>query len=159
MMAPQSLQVDLSRQGQSRGWIPSRAEIGRWASAALGRRAAGAELAVRVVARPESRRLNAQYRGKDRPTNVLSFPVPAEGLSLPRAPRPLGDLVICPAVVRAEAKEQSKSLRAHWAHMVVHGALHLVGYDHMEPAEASRMERREIAVLKSFGIANPYRSF
>jgi probable rRNA maturation factor len=70
----------------------------------------------------------------------------------------LGDLVICPQVLRAEAREQQKSLRAHWAHLVVHGALHLIGYDHEREAEASRMERREIRVLRSLGFANPYRS-
>ena len=151
----QPLQVDLVRHGA--GWAPARADISKWASAALGRRAANGEMAVRVVARPESRRLNARYRGKDQPTNVLSFPVPGGELP-PGMPRPLGDLVICAAVVRAEAQEQHKPLKAHWAHLVVHGALHLVGYDHMQPEEARRMERREIAVLKRFGIANPYRS-
>jgi len=153
--ASRPLQVDLVRGGG--GWAPARADIRKWASAALGRRAANGEIAVRVVARPESRRLNARYRGKDKPTNVLSFPVPTGDLP-PGLPRPLGDLVICAAVVRAEALAQGKALKAHWAHLVVHGALHLVGYDHMQPGEAQRMERREIAVLKGFGIANPYRS-
>ena len=149
------LQVDLIRRGNS--WAPAAADIRKWASAALGRRAANGEMAVRVVARPESQRLNAQYRGKDKPTNVLSFPVPG-GEPPPGMPRPLGDLVICAAVVRAEAQAQGKPLKSHWAHLVVHGALHLVGYDHMKPDEARRMERREIAVLRNFGIANPYRS-
>jgi probable rRNA maturation factor len=113
-----------------------------------------------MVGAAESRRLNAQYRGRDKPTNVLSFPV----ADLPVAktaqgePRPLGDLVICPQVLRAEAREQKKSLRAHWAHLVVHGSLHLIGYDHERDAEANRMERREIAVLRRLGFANPYRS-
>jgi probable rRNA maturation factor len=70
----------------------------------------------------------------------------------------LGDLVICPQVLRAEARQQRKTLRAHWAHLVVHGSLHLVGYDHEEPAEAQRMERREIVILRRLGFANPYRS-
>ena len=153
-----SLQVDVLREG--RDWAPGAADIRAWASAALGRRAAGCELAVRVVKPAESKRLNARYRGRDRPTNVLSFPVPA----LPavadhrRARRPLGDLVICARVVRAEAREQHKPLKAHWAHLVIHGALHLLGYDHERDDEARRMERREVAVLKRFGIANPYRS-
>lgn len=73
-------------------------------------------------------------------------------------PRPLGDLVICPHVIRVEAREQRKSVRAHWAHLVVHGALHLIGYDHEQPDEARRMERREVAVMKRLGFANPYRS-
>jgi probable rRNA maturation factor len=120
---------------------------------ALGRRGTDREIGVSVVGAAESRRLNARYRGKDKPTNVLSFPVP----QLP-VKGPLGDLVICPQVLRAEAREQKKTLRAHWAHLVVHGALHLIGYDHEIDADASRMERREISVLRRLGFANPYRS-
>ena len=115
------LTVDLVRAG--RDWAPPVAQIRTWASAALGRRAAGAELAVRVVRAAESRRLNARYRGRNRPTNVLSFPAPPKGAA--GSAGLLGDLVICPAVLRAEAR---------------------------------RMERREVAVLKRFGITNPYRS-
>ncbi|MGD9596899.1 MAG: rRNA maturation RNase YbeY [Steroidobacteraceae bacterium] len=122
----------------------------RWASAALGRAGAGRELAVRVVAPRESRRLNAAWRGKDEPTNVLAFPA-AHG-----AAQALGDLVICAAIVRAEARRQGKPLAAHWAHLVVHGALHLAGYDHVRDADAERMERREVAVLRRLGIPNPY---
>ncbi|MGH8305488.1 MAG: rRNA maturation RNase YbeY, partial [Steroidobacteraceae bacterium] len=128
------------------------------ASAALGRRAARAELGVRVVGAAESRRLNARFRGRDAPTNVLSFPA----ARLPRAVRaclrPLGDLVICPRILRGEARAQQKTLRAHWAHLVVHGSLHLIGYDHEHARQARRMERREIAVLRRLGFANPYRS-
>jgi len=149
------LRVDMQRRVQA--WSPQRGEIATWASVASGRRAAGRELGVRVVGAAESRRLNSRFRGKDRPTNVLSFPAaPIPGS--PLAPCPLGDLVICPQVLRVEAREQQKSLRAHWAHLVVHGALHLIGYDHEREAEASRMERREIRVLRSLGFANPYRS-
>jgi probable rRNA maturation factor len=140
-------------------WAPPRADIAEWASLALGRRAAGRELGVRVVGRTESRRLNARYRGRDKPTNVLSFPaveLPAE--PPPGSEVPLGDLVICPDVVRDEARAQHKTLRAHWAHLIVHGTLHLVGYDHEQPKDASRMERREIAVLRRLGFPNPYRS-
>ncbi len=161
-----TLLVEMQRRVSS--WAPSRADITDWASTALGRKAAGRELAVRVVGPGESRKLNARYRGRDKPTNVLSFPAP----ELPVVPRrdslrgapvgsdqlPLGDLVICPDVLRVEAREQHKSLRAHWAHLVVHGALHLIGYDHMHPAESRRMERREIAVLRRLGFPNPYRS-
>lgn len=136
-----------------RAWVPSRAAFARWAAAALGRRGAGRELAVRIVAPAESRRLNAAWRGRDRPTNVLSFPV--AGLET-GATRPLGDLVICAAVVRAEARAQGKPLVAHWAHLVVHGVLHLIGYDHEHEADARRMERREIAVLRRLGFPNPY---
>jgi probable rRNA maturation factor len=151
-----TLQVDVVRQG--RDWSPAAADIRTWASAALGRRAAGAELAVRVVNAAESKRLNARYRGRDKPTNVLSFPVPELPSGAASAPRPLGDLVICASVVRDEARQQRKALKAHWAHLVVHGSLHLLGYDHERDDEARRMERREVAVLKRFGIPNPYRS-
>ena len=153
---PTPLTVDVLRQG--RDWAPAAAEIRTWASAALGRRASGAELAVRVVKAAESRRLNARYRGRDRPTNVLSFPVARLPPAAGTARRPLGDLVICASVVRAEARAQRKRIKAHWAHLVVHGALHLLGYDHEQHDEARRMERREVAVLKRFGINNPYRS-
>jgi probable rRNA maturation factor len=150
------LLVDVTRQG--RDWAPTMREISTWASAALGRRAAGSELAIRVVRPAESKRLNARYRGRHRPTNVLSFPVPPLPAAADRAPRPLGDLVICAQVVRAEARQQRKAIKAHWAHLVIHGALHLLGYDHERDDEARRMERREVAVLKRFGITNPYRS-
>jgi probable rRNA maturation factor len=148
-----TLSVEVQR--TVRKWAPTRSDIATWAGTALGRKAAGRELGVRVVGPAESRRLNARYRGKDKPTNVLSFPA----VELPAGPeRPLGDLVICPDVLRVEAREQRKSLRAHWAHLVVHGTLHLVGYDHEDTADADRMERREIAVLRRLGFPNPYRS-
>lgn len=152
-----SVSVDLRR--RVRAWAPPRRDLTVWANSALGRRAAGREIGVSVVGPSESRRLNAQFRGRDKPTNVLSFPV-AE-LPAPAAgdePRPLGDLVICPQVLRTEAREQKKSLRAHWAHLVVHGSLHLIGYDHERDSDADRMERREIAILRRLGFPNPYRS-
>jgi probable rRNA maturation factor len=160
-----SLSVEVQRRVKT--WAPPRAQIAAWASTALGRKAAGRELGVSVVGPTESRRLNARYRGRDKPTNVLSFPaaeLPVGRSKPPKATldnwmmRPLGDLVICPDVLRAEAREQRKSLRAHWAHLVVHGALHLVGYDHEDPADANRMERREVSVLRRLGFPNPYRS-
>jgi probable rRNA maturation factor len=148
--------LDLQLRRRVRGWAPSRRDLTRWAAAALGRRAAGAELSVSVVSGPESRRLNERYRRRDYPTNVLSFPPPPQPAGgLPRA---LGDLVICAQVLRAEAHAQAKTLRAHWAHLVVHGALHLIGYDHEDDAQARRMERREVAVLRTLGFGNPYRS-
>jgi probable rRNA maturation factor len=163
--APRSLRVDV--QTGVRAWAPSARDIAAWAGAAIGRRAAGGELGVRVVGSAESRRLNARYRGKDKPTNVLSFPPAPLPVAAPEGPggrsrrsaesRPLGDLVICARVVRAEAREQRKPLEAHWAHLVVHGALHLIGYDHELEAQAKRMERREVAVLRRLGFANPYR--
>lgn len=150
------LRLDVTR--GARGWAPPKAALTRWAAAALGRRGHGRELALRIVAPRESRRLNAAYRGKDRPTNVLAFPAPAwpQDAAPLVAPRPLGDLVICGSVVRAEARAQGKPLAAHWAHLVVHGALHLAGHDHVRAADAARMERREIAVLRRLGIPNPY---
>ena len=133
--------------------VPSRRVLARWARAALGARGEGCAIAIQVVTRPRMQQLNRHYRGKDRPTNVLSFPaLPAPGV----APRPLGDVVICPAVLRIEAREQGKTAAQHWAHLVVHGVLHLVGHDHERDADARRMERREIAVLRGLGIANPY---
>lgn len=147
-----ALRVDLGHRTSVR--VPGRNSFANWARAALGPRAAGKELAVQVVTAGESRRLNQQYRGKDKPTNVLSFPASAPaGVT----PEPLGDLVICPVVLKREAREQGKSERAHWAHLVVHGTLHLVGYDHEVDHEARRMERREIAVLRKLGFDNPYR--
>jgi probable rRNA maturation factor len=111
-------------------------------------------VSLRVVGPAEGRRLNRDYRGKDYATNVLSFPagpVPAV------VPRPLGDLVVCASVVAREAREQNKPVRAHWAHLVVHGVLHLLGHDHENDDEGRRMERREIAVLRGLGYPNPYR--
>ena len=164
--ARRSLQVDV--QTRVKAWAPRARDIAAWAGTAIGRRAAGGELGVRVVGAAESRRLNARYRGKDKPTNVLSFPPaplpgPVSGGPASRSTssggdaRPLGDLVICAQVVRSEAREQKKALQAHWAHLVVHGALHLIGYDHELEAEAKRMERREIAILRRLGFTNPYR--
>jgi probable rRNA maturation factor len=152
MNAARGLKLDLDR--GTRAWSPARARMTHWAAAALGRRGAGREIAVRVVGRSESRQLNKLWRGKDQPTNVLSFPAPPAAVVVPA---PLGDLVICADVVRREALRDGKKLEAHWAHMVVHGALHLAGYDHERgERDRMRMERREIAVLKSFGFGNPY---
>jgi probable rRNA maturation factor len=161
-----TLQVDVQR--RVKAWAPRARDIAAWAATAIGRRSAGAELGVRVVGSAESRRLNARYRGKDKPTNVLSFSPPCALRPASRSPQGvgrasgdrsplLGDLVICAQVVRSEARQQGKPLEAHWAHLVVHGALHLIGYDHEREAEAKRMERREIAVLRRLGFANPYR--
>jgi probable rRNA maturation factor len=147
--------VDMQK--RVRTWSPRRADITAWTNAALGRRARNREVGVRVVGRAESRKLNSRYRGKDYATNVLSFPASSIPVSGP-ALMPLGDLVICPQVLRSEAREQQKSLRAHWAHLVVHGALHLIGYDHERSADARRMERREVTVLRRLGFTNPYRS-
>ncbi len=157
------LRLELSGSPAARRGAPAMRLLRQWATAALGRTAAGAEIALRVVGAAESRRLNHRYRDQDKPTNVLSFPVPAlpsagpaAGRTQPEA-RPLGDLVICAAVLAREAREQAKPLRAHWAHLVVHGTLHLAGYDHVRDADAQRMERREVQVLRRLGFPNPYR--
>jgi probable rRNA maturation factor len=153
MTRARGLKLDLAR--GTRAWAPARSRMKRWAAAALGRFGEGREIAVRVVGANESRELNLQWRGKDKPTNVLSFPAP-DALSEGRR-RPLGDLVICAQVVRSEAHRDGKTLLAHWAHMVIHGSLHLAGYDHEAGnRERMKMERREISVLRSFGIGNPY---
>jgi len=138
----------------SRRPAPSRAALARWARAALADlRRASAVLGVRIVNEAESAALNARYRGRAGATNVLAFPYQA-----PPGTRSdlLGDLVICAPVVNREARAQGKSAAAHWAHMIVHGIMHLRGYDHRTDAEAAVMERREPAVLRRLGFPNPY---
>ena len=125
--------------------IPSDPVLRRWAAAALSREAM---VTLRYVAQAECRRLNREYRRKDYATNVLSFPYSRKPLE--------GDVVICAAVVAREAREQGKSVRAHHAHMLVHGLLHLAGVDHERPREAGRMEARERAVLARLGFPDPY---
>jgi probable rRNA maturation factor len=132
-----------------RPWAPGPATLRRWARLAAGSR--GGTLGIRVVGSRESRALNGRWRGRDAPTNVLSFPAAAELRG-----RELGDVVVCAPVVAREARRQGKRLAAHWAHMVVHGTLHLLGYDHLHAADAERMEGRERVLLARLGIADPY---
>ena len=134
--------------------IPSPEDLQRWADTVFAYLALNdQEFTVRFVDRTESRSLNHQYRGKDKPTNVLSFPFESPpGIELPL----LGDLVICAPVISEEAQEQNKTVRNHYAHMVVHGILHLLGYDHIDEAEAQQMEALEIRVLAELGIDDPY---
>jgi probable rRNA maturation factor len=113
------------------------------------------ELVVRIVDEAESARLNEDYRGKQGPTNVLAFPV-GEMPATESEPVPLGDIVICAAIVAREAREQGKPLSAHWAHMVIHGCLHLRGFDHETEVEAGAMEAQERALLAELDIADPY---
>ncbi|WP_294948068.1 rRNA maturation RNase YbeY [Sulfurivirga sp.] len=137
--------------------VPAEDQLQRWAEAVFARTGRRGGATVRVVSPDESRTLNREYRGKDRPTNVLSFPMelPAE-VAEALGERWLGDLAICAEVVRQEAAEQHKPLEAHWAHMVVHGLLHLMGYDHITEDQACEMEALEIDILADLGFANPY---
>ena len=148
-----SLQVDI--QCASEGPVPDEGDIRRWITAALAEQTEGKtiEISVRLVDLDEMSTLNETYRGKAGPTNVLSFPanLPDE-LALPL----LGDIVICVPVVKAEAAEQGKDLNAHWAHMTVHGALRLLGYDHLEEDEAATMEALESTILSRLNYSCPY---
>jgi probable rRNA maturation factor len=134
--------------------VPEASAFERWAAQALQGRYEGAELTVRVVDEAESGDLNLRFRGKAGPTNVLSFPfetppgMPATSL--------LGDLVICAPLVEREAREQGKSPEAHWAHMVVHGILHLIGRDHQDEAQAAEMEHLETLIITGLGYPAPY---
>ena len=146
------LELDLQRASATPG--PSDAEFRRWCELALRQRSADSEMTIRLVDETEGRELNLTYRHKDYATNVLSFPadVPDDLLDIPL----LGDLVICVPVVEREAAEQGKALDAHWAHLVMHGCLHLLGYDHIDDGEADAMEALETRILAGLGIANPY---
>lgn len=145
-----SLEVVL-RYRTRRPWAPGPGPLRAWAQLAAGRR--GGELGIRIVGRAESRALNARYRGRDAPTNVLSFPTSPEPGPHRRL---LGDLVVCAPLAAREARAGRRSLRAHWAHLVIHGTLHLLGYDHERAADARRMEQRERALLARLGWPDPY---
>jgi len=146
-----TVELDVDYQQSSVG-LPDEKMLQQWTEVALLQQS-DAQLGIRIVDEAESQMLNRDYRGKDRPTNVLSFPMELpEELELPL----LGDLVICAPVVAREAEEQAKSLQAHWAHMVIHGVLHLQGYDHIVADEAQEMEALEIRLLQQLGFSNPY---
>ncbi|MCT6700242.1 rRNA maturation RNase YbeY [Rheinheimera sp. 4Y26] len=133
--------------------LPGEQQIQQWLEAAILPFQAEAEVTVRIVDEAESQQLNFDYREKNKPTNVLSFPFQCPpGVELPL----LGDLVICAQVVAREAAEQHKTLTAHWAHMVVHGSLHLLGFDHINEEDATEMEAEEIQILAELGFADPY---
>jgi probable rRNA maturation factor len=149
-----------------RPWVPTARQVRAWAGAALGtaldsapsRAAAAARggvcgLSVRVVGNARSRSLNAVYRHKDRPTNVLSF---AGAGPLPDGRSDLGELVICAPIVAREAREQRKTFEQHWAHLTVHGVLHLLGFDHEQRQAARFMESKEVQILDRLGFSNPY---
>ena len=146
------LELDIQRATDAAA--PDDAAFRRWCELALRQRSADSEMTIRLVDEPEARELNHTWRQKDYATNVLSFPadVPDEFLDIPL----LGDLVICIAVVEREAAEQGKALEAHWAHLVIHGCLHLLGYDHIEDEEAEEMEALERTLLAELGHPDPY---
>ena len=136
-----SVQYACNREG-----LPLRADFVRWARAAL---VGGGEITIRLVDADEGQALNKEYRGKDYATNVLSFPYDTE-------PLVMGDLVLCPSVVAREAAEQNKPLAAHYAHLTVHGMLHLQGWDHEEDEAAQAMENEETEILAAMGYPDPY---
>lgn len=147
--------IDLQIACEQETGLPTAEQIEQWATAAVQPKSDEVEMTVRIVDEAESHALNLNYRGKDRPTNVLSFPFECpDEVELPL----LGDLVICRQVVEREAQEQDKPLMAHWAHMVVHGSLHLLGYDHIEDDEAEEMESLETQIMTGLGFADPYLS-
>jgi metalloprotein, YbeY/UPF0054 family len=146
--------IDLQNHSGIRA-VPLRRQFKHWAMAALTAAAperAVNRISVRLVDETESAELNGQYRNKPRPTNILSFPLPPELSELPE----LGDLAICTQVVQREAREQGKSEDAHWAHLTVHGVLHLLGYDHEQEDEAQVMEALETRILQQLGYPDPY---
>lgn len=141
-------------QQASLGWtVPESRALRGWARAALAGRRTEAALTVRIVGEEESAALNGRFRGKNGPTNVLSFA--SEGIEA-IDPAFLGDVVICAPLVIHEAREQRKAVEAHWAHLVVHGVLHLLGFDHDRPAQAAQMEGLEIEILARLGFSDPY---
>ncbi len=133
--------------------IPSHDTMTQWANSAL-QTEQEVELCVRIVDQEEIQQLNADYRGKNQPTNILSFPFDMHNVDLD-VPI-LGDLVICADIIHSESKAQHKSRSAHWAHMIIHGVLHLQGFDHETDEQAEQMEKKEIELLAKFGYDNPY---
>ncbi len=165
-----AVHIEVQWSVQSRQHCPVDADIRYWAQAALSAEILNGEgssepnaavdggdnfgeLTIRVVDSEEMRSANHQWRGQDKPTNVLSFPSdfpPETGLTY------FGDMLVCADVLAAEASAQGKTVAAHWAHIVVHGTLHLLGYDHIDPADAAVMEKREVEILATLGLSNPY---
>ena len=145
--------LDLQLACEGNSGMPDEALFQRWVDSVIPQFQEESELTIRLVDEAESHELNLTYRGKDKPTNVLSFPFEAPpGIEMPL----LGDLVICRQVVEQEAQEQGKPLEAHWAHMVVHGSLHLLGYDHIIDEEAEEMESLETEIMLALGYEDPY---
>ncbi|MEF1171674.1 MULTISPECIES: rRNA maturation RNase YbeY [Vibrio] len=148
-----TIELDLQFAVESNEGLPTEQDFQTWLDKTIIPFQQDAELTIRIVDEEESHQLNHEYRGKDKPTNVLSFPFevpPGIEMNL------LGDLIICKQVVEREAQEQNKPLLAHWAHMVVHGSLHLLGYDHIEDDEAEEMESLETEIMQEMGFEDPY---
>lgn len=148
-----AIYLDLQLAVEDDSQLPSEQDIQSWLEQTITQFQPEAELTVRIVDSKESHQLNFDYRGKDKPTNVLSFPFeapPSVEINL------LGDLVICKQVVEDEAIQQQKPLLAHWAHMIVHGSLHLLGYDHIQDDEAEEMESLETEIMQGMGFEDPY---
>ena len=142
-----------------RAGIPAAASFRKWVAAALAGRIREVDLAIRIVDSEEGRALNRHYRGKDYATNVLSFPAELpEGLPKGVKFPLLGDLVICAPVVAREADAQGKPRNAHYAHLTIHGCLHLLGMDHLDPREAEAMEQLERDILAGLGVPDPYQN-
>ncbi|MFS8063135.1 MAG: rRNA maturation RNase YbeY [Luteimonas sp.] len=142
-----------------RAGLPAAVSFRKWVAAALDGRIRDADLAIRVVGTREGRALNRHYRGKDYATNVLSFPADvAVGVKMPKGVKMplLGDLVLCAPVIAREARDQKKPLIAHYAHLTVHGALHLLGWDHDNDTDADCMEQLEREILAGIGVGDPY---
>ena len=148
------LYLDIQSALDTTGYVlPSEEQIRAWVSSVLEGRMPSAELTIRIVDETESAQLNQEYRHKEGATNVLSFPFESD---VPLEVPLLGDIVICAPVVVREALEQHKDVLSHWAHMVIHGTLHLLGYDHVADAEAVAMEQQEIDLMQQLGFSNPY---
>ncbi|OOE54942.1 MULTISPECIES: rRNA maturation RNase YbeY [Salinivibrio] len=148
-----SYYVDVQIACENEQGLPSDDQLQAWFEQAVRTARPQAEVTIRIVDEGESQSLNRDYRGKDKPTNVLSFPFDAPpGVEIDL----LGDLVVCRQVVEQEAQQQGKALMDHWAHMVVHGSLHLLGYDHIEDDEAEQMEALERELLAAMGVSDPY---
>ncbi|MEZ9630985.1 rRNA maturation RNase YbeY [Vibrio breoganii] len=148
-----AIYLDLQLAVKNDSQLPSEQDFQSWLDYTLTQFQPDSELTIRIVDSEESHQLNHDYRGKNKPTNVLSFPFEAPpGVEI----NLLGDLVICKQVVEDEAAAQQKTLTAHWAHMVVHGSLHLLGYDHIQDEEAEEMESLETEIMQGLGFDDPY---
>jgi len=153
------IQIDLQNTVDSQS-LPKVSQMQAWLSVALkeiNTKFEHPEITIRVVSPDESRQLNLTYRGKDKPTNVLSFPFEApEMIPIEELDEFLGDLVVCEQIIIDEANSQHKTIESHWAHMLIHGVLHLQGFDHIEKQQAEQMEAMEIGILNELGFPNPY---